>query len=303
MELRHLRYFEAVAEELHFARASERLNIAAPTLTQQIQALERDLGVVLFRRTRRSVALTEAGRRFLEEARKTLRQAEQATLVAQQAARGEIGRLEIGYVTSASCLGLIPTLLAEFRRLNPYVDLQVHRMETVRQLAALDHGHIDIGFLRPPTRYPVGLTGTLVWRQPFIVAVPKDHPLAAEKRVRVSSLAGEPLIASSVELELGFGGQINEIAAEGKFTPKIVGRAPDILTILTLVSAGFGVGFVPESFRAVAIPGVVYRPLAGPATNALLAAARRRNDAAPAVRAFMRVVRTTLSRGDWRANL
>ena len=134
-----------------------------------------------------------------------------------------------------------------------------------------------------------------MWRQPFIVAMPKDHPLAAEKRVRVSSLAGEPLIASSVELELGFGGQINEIATEGKFTPKIVGRAPDILTILTLVAAGFGVGFVPESFRAVAIPGVVYRPLAGPSTNALLAAARRRNDAAPAVRAFMRVVRATLA--------
>src|SRR3954447_12041212 len=195
MELRHLRYFVAAAEELHFSRAAERLNISAPTLTQQIQVLEADLGVVLFRRTKRSVALTEAGRRFLEEARKTLRQAEQATLVAQQAARGEIGRLEIGYVTSASCLGLIPMLLAEFRRLNPYVDLQVHRMETVRQLAALDHGQIDLGFLRPPTRYPVGLTGTLVWRQPFIVAMPKDHPLAAEKRVRVSSLAGEPLIA------------------------------------------------------------------------------------------------------------
>lgn len=295
MELRHLRYFEAVAEELHFARASERLNIAAPTLTQQIQALERDLGVVLFRRSRRGVSLTEAGRRFLDEARKTLHQAEQATQVARQTARGEIGRLEIGYVTSASCLGLVPRFLAEFRRLNPYVDLQVHRMETVRQLAALDQGDIDIGFLRPPTRYPIGLTGTLVWRHPFVVALPKDHPLVKEKRIRVSTLAGEPLIASSVELELGFGGQIQEIATEGKFTPRIVGRAPDILTILTLVSAGFGVAFVPESFRAVAIPGVVYRNLANPQTNALLAAARRRDNAAPAVRAFMRVVRAVLN--------
>src|SRR5262249_10174088 len=158
------------------------------TLTQQIQALERDLGVVLFRRTRRSVALTEAGRRFLDEARKTLRQADQAALVARQTARGEIGRIQLGYVTSASGLGLTPMLLAEFRRLNPYVDLQVHRMETVRQLAALDHGQIDLGFLRPPTRYPVGLTGTLIWRQPFVVAMPKNHPLAAEKRVRMAAL-------------------------------------------------------------------------------------------------------------------
>jgi DNA-binding transcriptional LysR family regulator len=140
MELRHLRYFEAAAEELHFSRAAERLNISAPTLTQQIQALEQDLGVMLFRRTKRSVALTEAGRRFLDEARATLRQAEQATLMARQTARGEIGRIEIGYVTSASCLGLISTVLAEFRRANPYVDLQLHRMETVRQLNELIQG-------------------------------------------------------------------------------------------------------------------------------------------------------------------
>ena len=116
MELRHLRYFVAAAEELHFSRAAERLNISAPTLTQQIQVLEADLGVVLFRRTKRSVALTEAGRRFLEEARATLRQAEQAAQVARQAARGEIGRLEIGYVTSASCLGLIPSVVANFHQ-------------------------------------------------------------------------------------------------------------------------------------------------------------------------------------------
>lgn len=296
MELRHLRYFEAVAEELHFTHAAERLNISAPSLTQQIQSLERDLGVVLLRRTKRSVSLTEAGRRFLEEARATLRQAEQAALVARQTARGEIGRVEIGYVTSASCLGLIPNVVAEFRRLNPYVDLQLHRMETVRQLAALVEGRIDLGFLRPPNRYPIGLTGMLVWRQAFVVAVPKDHPLAGETRIRTSLLAGEPLIASSVELELGFGGQIQEIAAEGKFTPRIVGRAPDILTILTLVSSGFGLAFVPESFRAVAMPGVVYRSLAGSSKNALLAAARRKDDAAPAVRAFVRLLRTMLSR-------
>jgi DNA-binding transcriptional LysR family regulator len=300
MELRHLRYFEAAAEELHFSRAAERLNISAPTLTQQIQALEQDLGVMLFRRTKRSVVLTEAGRRFLDEARATLRQAEQAALMARQAARGEIGRIEIAYVTSASCLGLISTVLAEFRRANPYVDLQLHRMETVRQLNELVRGGIDIGFLRPPLRYPIGLTGTLIWRQPFIVAIPEDHALARDNRIRVAALAGEPLIASSVELELGFGGLIQEIATEGKFAPKIVGRAPDILTILTLVSAGFGLAFVPESFCKVAIPGVVYRHLASTGKNALLAAARRRDDPAPAVKAFMRLLRTVLSRDEWK---
>src|SRR5262245_33625755 len=116
MDLRHLRYFVAAAEELHFTRAAERLNISAPTLTQQVQVLEADLGVMLFRRTKRSVALTEAGRRFLQEARATLRQAEQAA----QVARGQIGSIEIGYVTSASCLGLIPAVVAAFRHENPW---------------------------------------------------------------------------------------------------------------------------------------------------------------------------------------
>jgi DNA-binding transcriptional LysR family regulator len=296
MELRHLRYFQAVAEELHFARAAARLGISAPTLTQQVQALERDLGVMLLRRSKRSVALTEAGRRFLDEARATLRRAEQATLVARQAARGEIGLIEIGYVTSSSCLGLISTVLADFRRSNPLVDVQLHHMETVRQLSELTDGHIDVGFLRPPIRYPVGITGSVVWRQPFIIAMPADHPLAAGNRIRPASLAGERFVASSVELEIGFGGQIQEIAAEGKFAPKIVGRAPDMLTILTLVASGAGVAFVPESFRKVAIPGVAYRDLAGPPRNASLAFVRRRDDTAPAVKAFVRTLRTTLSR-------
>jgi len=243
--------------------------------------------------------LTEAGRRFLDEARATLRQAEQAAQVARQAARGEIGRIEIGYVTSASCLGLIPSVVAAFHHENPWVELRLHRMETVRQLNALAQGTIDLGFLRPPLRYPSGLTGTQVWKQPFIVAVPQDHPLANENRIRVSVLANEPLIASSVELELGFGGQIQEIATEGKFTPKIVNRAPDILTILTLVAAGIGCAFVPASFRRIAMPGVVYRDLVGPERNALLAAARRRDNPAPAVKAFMRVLKATLERKEW----
>ncbi len=294
MELRHLRYFEAVAEELHFAHAAERLRITPPTLTQQVQALERELGVTLLRRTRRSVALTETGRRFLEEARATLRQADQATAIAHRAARGEIGRIEIGYVTSASCVGLIPKVIASFRRSNPLVDVQLHRLETMRQLTALLEGRLDLGFLRPPLRYPIGLAGTLVWRQPFVLALPESHPLAAAPRIRSAALAGEGFIASSVELELGFGGHIQEIAAEGRFEPKIVGRAPDILTIITLVSAGAGVALVPELFRRVAMPGVVYRDLMGSPRSALLALARRRDDTAPAVKAFIRVVRAAL---------
>lgn len=295
MELRHLRYFLAVAEERHFTRAAENLGISTPTLTQQVQALEAELGVTLLRRTSRSVALTDAGERFLEEARSTLRQSEHATLVARRAGRGEIGRIEIGYVTSASLAGVIPNALAAFRTSNPLVDVQLHRMETVWQLTALAEGQIDIGFLRPPKRYPLGIVGSIVWRQPFILAMPADHPLARRERIDVAALAGEPFVASSVELELGFGGQIQEIAAQGKFAPKIIGRAPDILTILTLVASGLGIAFVPETFREMKFGGVAYRSLTGPPRNAVLAAARRRNDPAPAIKAFMRVLRATLA--------
>ena len=294
MELRHLRYFLAVAEERHFTRAAERLGISTPTLTQQVQALEAELDVMLLRRTNRAVALTEAGERFLEEARTTLRQSEHATLVARQAGRGEIGRIEIGYVTSASLAGVIPRALAAFRLSNPLVDVQLHRMETVRQLSALTEGQIDVGFLRPPKRYPLGLVGNIVWRQPFILALPENHPLTLHKSISMAMLADEPFIASSVELELGFGGQIQEIAAEGKFTPKVIGRAPDLLTILTLVASGRGIAFVPEAFSGMHIGGVEYRRLVGPPRNALLAAARRRNDSAPAIKAFLRVLKATV---------
>lgn len=294
MELRHLRYFLAVAEDRHFTRAAERLGISTPTLTQQVQALEAELDVMLLRRTNRAVALTEAGERFLEEARTTIRQSEHATLVAKQAGRGEIGRIEIGYVTSASLAGVIPKALAAFRQSNPLVDVQLHRMETVRQLSALTECQIDIGFLRPPKRYPLGLVGNIIWRQPFILALPDNHPLARHESISMAMLADEPFIASSVELELGFGGQIQEIAAEGKFTPKVIGRAPDLLTILTLVASGRGIAFVPEAFSGMHIGGVAYRRLVGPPRNALLAAARRRNDSAPAIKAFLRVIKATI---------
>jgi DNA-binding transcriptional LysR family regulator len=295
MELRHLRYFLAVAEERHFTRAAEHLGISPPTLTQQVQALEAELGVTLLRRNNRSVALTEAGQRFLEEARKTLLQSEHATLVARRAGRGEVGRIEIGYVTSASLAGIIPSSLAAFRQSNPHVDVQLHRMETVRQLGALAEGQIDIGFLRQPKRYPLGIVGNIVWRQPFVLAMPINHPLAKRDQINMAALADESFIASSVELELGFGGQIQEIAAEGNFTPKVVGRAPDLLTILTLVASGLGVALVPEVFREMYTGRIAYRRLAGPQRNALLAAARRRDDAAPAIKAFLRVMRRTLA--------
>jgi len=174
MELRHLRYFVAVAEKLHFSRAAEHLNISTPTLSHQIQALETMLGAqLLSRKTKSAVSLTQTGKRFLEEARATLRQAENAELVGKRAARGDIGSIAIGYILSASCIGLLPELIEAFQKETPGVSLQLSRMETFPQMKAIIEGVLDIAFIRAPQRYPAELTGFVVDRHPYCVAIPR----------------------------------------------------------------------------------------------------------------------------------
>lgn len=292
MELRHFRYFVTLAEELHFARAAERLRISPPSLTQQIQDIERELAVRLFNRTKRSVALTDAGAQFLEHARATLRQAEKAELIGRLAGRGEVGRVEIGYVTSASCAGLVSASIKTYQRTHPLVEIQLSHLPTLAQFELLANGRLDIGFVRPPATYPSGLAGFVLLSHTLIAALPADHRLAQSKQVRVADLREEKFIIPSVEIELGFENHTNRVAAAGKFTPKITRRRPDILTIVTLVGAGLGVAIVPRSFQAIQIPGVVYKPLT-PRNDAKLAAAFRKDEHGPAVRAFIQQLRTT----------
>jgi DNA-binding transcriptional LysR family regulator len=296
IELRHFRYFVAVAEELHFSRAAQRLHISPPSLTQQIKSLEIGLRVRLFDRTKRSVTLTDAGAQFLEQARATLRQAERAELVGRQAGRGEVGRIEIGYVTSASCAGLVSAAIKAYLGKHPLVDIQLTKLETPVQLEALASGQLDIGFLRPPVAYPIGLTGFVVLGHPLIAALPSDHRLANAAHVRVADLREERFIAPTVEIELGFDNHTGRIAARGKFAPKIIRRRPDILTIITLVGAGLGVAIVPDSFQAIRIPGVVYKPIV-PREEAKLAAAFRNDERGPAIRAFIQHLREQSAAG------
>src|SRR5258708_726519 len=165
MELRHFRYFVAVAEELHFSRAAARLNIATPTLSHQIQSLEIMLGAQLFaRKTRSAVVLTRAGKRFLDEARATLKQAEHAALMVRRAARGEVGNLAIGYLYAASCTGLLPSAIAAFRAAHPDVSFQLRKMGPLTMHKAVVDGAIDVAFARMVDRFPPGLAGFLVKR-------------------------------------------------------------------------------------------------------------------------------------------
>lgn len=292
MELRHLRYFVAVAEELHFTRAAARLRISPPALTEQIQGLEQELGVRLLARNQRTVALTDAGSRFLEEAQMTLRQAERAALIARRAGRGEVGEVEIGYVSSASCTGLLAQAIKQYRATHPMVSINIHKIETSRQLDQLTDGRLDIGFLRPPAHYPVGIRSVVIAQQTVHVVLPEDHWLAqAAEPITAPMLAGEAFIVPDFEREIGIYQHTAELGRRGSFVPRLVARAPDFFTIVSMVAAGFGIALVPQSCARIQIPGIVYQPVATPMRPAELAAAFRRDERAPAVKAFIQQLR------------
>jgi DNA-binding transcriptional LysR family regulator len=291
MELRHLRYFVMVADELHFGRAAARLNIAAPTLSHQIGALEAMLGTKLFtRRTKSAVGLTHAGKRFLVEAQETLQQAAHAELVGRRAARGDAGSISVGYVLSAGCSGMVSSALADFKKTHPDVTFQLTRLQTVAQFKGLTDGSLDVGFARMPHRFPTGLTGFIIERQPIYLVAPEGHPLAARKQITPAMLVDEPVVATSLEMELGFWSNFASITPPG-VTLRVVERTPDVPTVLTLVAAGVGISVVSEALTRIALPGVVYRKIVGVTRMADHLAAYRKNESAPVVLAFVDFLR------------
>jgi LysR family transcriptional regulator, benzoate and cis,cis-muconate-responsive activator of ben and cat genes len=291
MEIRHLRYFLAVAEELHFSRAAARLSISVPTLSHTIRSLETMLGAQLFRRkTNSAVSLTHVGRRFLEEARSTIKQLEHAELIGRRAARGEAGSITLGYVLSACCNGLIADALIHFRKTHPEVSVQVRHIETFPQFKAIIDGTLDVGIMRMPRRYPSGLAGFVVGSEPFRLVLPEWHPLASRQQIPTSMIAKEPVIAAPLEMEPGFWGNLVSVNPLNRVL-NIVERAPDAITVLTLVAAGVGIGVVSSSLSRIAIPGIVYRDITGTARSADQAVVYRRNEASPVVTAFLKALR------------
>jgi len=290
MELRHLRYFIAVAEELHFSRAAAKLNIATPTLSAQIQALEAMLGAQLFTRKTRSVALTHVGKRFLEEARATIKLADQAELVGRQAARGETGSIAVGYIFSAACGGMVSSSIAEFSAVHPDVSFDTRRMATIAQMKALIDGTLDLGFTRLPDRYPTGLTGFMIERQLLCAVMPANHRLAAFDEIEPEMLAGEPMIATPLEMEMGFSNNIRAITPS-RITMQVVSRVSDPFSVLTMVAAGKGLGVVSESVSRIAFPGVVFRRVVNAARLSDHAVVYRKNEGAPVIKAFIALLR------------
>jgi DNA-binding transcriptional LysR family regulator len=292
VELRHLRYFVAVAEELHFGRAAARLHLAQPPLSRQIRQLEGELGVPLFERDKRHVRLTDAGAVFLAEARAMLAGAEQAAQAARRAARGEVGRLTVGFIGAAS-YSVLPGIVQAFRARYPDAELVLQELTTAEQLAALRAGTIRVGLVRPPVA-DAALAAETVLREPLVVALPAGHALATEPRVAVAALAGEPWVLFPRRLAADLYEQILALCARAGFRPRLAQEAVQMQTVVRLVGAGVGVSLVPRSVETLHSAGVAYRPLADAMAEVEMAVAWRRDDGSALLRQFLAVARAAV---------
>jgi len=294
VELRHLRYFVAVAEELHFGRAAKRLHIAQPPLSQQIRRLEQDLGVSLFHRTNRRVELTDAGRAFLAEARMTLAQAEHARDVASRAARGDVGQLIIGYMASAE-LNVFPRLLPAFRRRHPDIELAFQLLGASEQLEALHDRQIHAGFLRLPASDST-LTVRSILREPLVVVLPERHPLAGRRSLSLSALRGERFILFARRFAPGYYDALMRMCRKAGLEPKVVHESNRFHTTLSLVAAGRGIFITGKSVERLGRPGIVCRPLRPRVPDIEMGVVYDSRNPSPLLRSFVAVIDDVFAR-------
>ncbi len=291
MEQRQLRRFISVAEELHFTRAAARLGVPQPALSLQIRQLEEELGIALFRRTKRRVELTAAGQMFLIEARRALDQLDWAVRAARRAGQGEVGRLALGFVGPAT-YSVLPPILRAFHERFPDVELDVDEMNTGRQLPALREGRIQLGFLRPPE--PDGNEGLVIetiLREAVVVALRRGHPLAGGRRLHLGELVDEPLLMFRRDLEPTLYDSFMRLCAEAGITPRVLHSANPMHLIVSLVAAGLGFAILPASVRNLQRPDVVYRTLQPQPPKVEIAAAWRPDEPSPVLHAFLDVMR------------
>ena len=296
MELRQLRYFVAVADELHFRRAAARLHISQPPLSQQIRALEEELGFALLVRTRRRVELTPAGAAFLRDARALLSELDGAVAGARRINAGETGRVRISFVGSA-LLSIVPGTVERFRRSRPAVEIELRERATVEGLRAVRAGAADVGLVRPPIEDDGVLHVQTVLRERTVAALPAGHPLAALRRVPLRRLAAEPLVLFPRDQAPGLHDLLIGSLAGAGAAPRVIQYAPEMLTIIGLVAAGTGVSLVPASVGRLALDGVAYRPMAGAPLSELVAITRAGDDSA-LVRAFVYEASASASAAD-----
>jgi DNA-binding transcriptional LysR family regulator len=296
MELRHLRYFVAVAEERHFGRAAERLGIAQPPLSQQIQSLERRLGTQLFRRVPRRLELTNAGEVLLQEARWILARVERAISNVERAGRGELGRICIGFTYAGSFNPFVPAMIRAFQQTYPSVSVSLREADSNSLCQALLDGDVDAAFIRPPCLDPDRIQLDELFDEDMLLALPTGHPLEKSAVVSLSALADQPFILYPRRLAPTIFDAIIASCRKAGFSPTVIQEAPQVSSTINLVAAGFGISIVPASMRQIQTQEVIYRPLCGNPLRAPLALASRRSEIAAAVRNFTALVRVAAER-------
>ncbi|MBB6289894.1 MULTISPECIES: LysR family transcriptional regulator [unclassified Pseudomonas] len=291
MELRHLRYFIAVAEELHFGRAAQVLGISQPPLSQQIQALEQEVGARLFERTNRRVELSEAGRLFLHEARLVLAQVDKAADVARRAQLGELGELKIGFTSSAPFNSSIPQAIFAFRQAFPAVHLNLQEMSSTEVAESLVDESIQVGLMRP-LPLPDSLTVIELMREPLVAVLNAGHPLVegSESGLHLAQLAQEPFVFFPRTYGSGLYAQLLNLARDAGFSPHFAQEAGEAMTIIGLVAAGLGVSVLPASYQRIRIDGVVYRTLLDQEAVTAVWLVQRKGAQTPMAKAFVELL-------------
>jgi DNA-binding transcriptional LysR family regulator len=283
LELRHIRCFVCVAKHLHFSKAAEELGIAPPSLTRQIQEAERLLAFRLFQRTKRSVALTAAGQAYLLAALAALDHLAQGEEIARATERGELGRIEVGYVASAAYTGVLQETVRRFRHEHPRIEVNAREVVMDQVAELLSNGKIDVAYIRPPMHFPEHVQAVTVHRDTFILALPTGSALSASATVSPHQLHDATFVVPEQE-----SGTL-EVGRRGRFSPKLGQRPGTLAAVLACVSLGGSVAVVPGALAdCVALPGVEYRPISGKPIASEVALAFRRHERAPAIRAFVR---------------
>jgi DNA-binding transcriptional LysR family regulator len=291
MELRHLRYFVAVAEELHFTRAAQRLGIGQPPLSQQIHQLESELGVMLFHRLSRGIELTEAGQSFLTNAQSILGAAAQAKVDAQRIARGEQGVLRVGFTASASFNMFVPYAIRVFKEQYRGISLSLVEHSSPPLNDMLSQGLLDVALVRPPFSSHEDLVSNRLLEEEMLIALPANHPLAQAESLSLAQLSEEPFILYPRSVGPGIYDRIISACQTVGFSPRIGQNAPQLASTVNLVAAGLGIAIVPASMTHVHAESVRYHKIAGTAPVAPLGVAYRRNLRSAAAKNFVAMVR------------
>lgn len=287
MELRHILYFLAVAEDRNFTKAAARVGIGQPPLSQQIKDLEREVGALLFRRLPRGAELTPAGQAFLDNVKGIPPLVERAVRAALRATRGETGSLRVGSLVTLNFNQVVPDAIRSFRQKFPDVELTLVEAATTDIETGVADGALDAGFVRPGDGAAPGLQHRLLAEEPLIVALPAGHAAAKAKEVALAALKDDSFVMFSRSFGAPLYDSIVAACQAAGFEPKIGQVAPQIATSVTLVACGLGVALVPASVRQLQIAGAVYRPIAGKAPVARLALVYRRGETSPIVRNFV----------------